>query len=134
MAFTAFQTTDFVHGDLLALVFGLEFVVHFSVITVGFRFYFGLAVAIDAPSHGQFGILVHLIHGFNRTVARLAFYPTSSNVLSVIEISQIRQVVDAHPFDGFLFITFDVSTLFSIPTDGLVNFCNLRRTLPPYFN
>ena len=90
MTFTAFQTTDLVHGDLLALVLGLQFVVHFCVVTVGLRFHFRFTVAIDAPPHGQLGILVDFIHGLHRAVARLAFNTTCRNGLCVVEIGQVR--------------------------------------------
>ena len=42
-------------------------------------------------------MLVHLFHFFNRTVTSLALRPTRIDVLGMIEIGQVRQVVDATP-------------------------------------
>ncbi len=58
----------------------------------------GISVTIDAPSHGQFLCLVHLLHLVNSTVAANAT-DTASDVSGVIEVNKIRETVNANPLD-----------------------------------
>ena len=86
------------------------------------RFDFRLAVAVDTPAHRQFRVLVHHIHFFHRTMAGLAGYLAGCHVLSVVEVGEIRQIVQANPFYGLLLVVLDVGAVLRVPTDGRVKF------------
>ena len=60
-----------------------------------------LAVALQAPAHGEWRKLLDPVHGLHRPVALLAS-DTGKHVLAVIEINKIRKVVDLHPADRAL--------------------------------
>ena len=72
------------------------------VIGVAFRVERRLAVAIDAPAHGQSRILVHDFHILDRTVTSLALNSTYLGVLRVVEVSEVGQVVYTYPLDRLL--------------------------------
>src|ERR1700712_2457363 len=58
-----------------------------------------LAMAAEAPSHGQRRHLTHAVHGLDRPVAALAG-PTRAHVLAVVEVDEVRQVVHLGPAYG----------------------------------
>ena len=60
----------------------------------------GRAVATEAPFHVQRVLAPRERHVADRPVARHAAH-AFFDVNAVIEINKIRQVVDAHPLDGF---------------------------------
>ena len=58
------------------------------------------AVAIDAPAHTEVGVLADLVHLLDGSVAGLALHLPYPDVLRVVEVSEIGEVMDLHPFDG----------------------------------
>ena len=56
-------------------------------------------MAIDTPSHGQVFRLFNNMHVFYLPMAGNTFYLTNAYMLHVVEIGEIRQIMDAYPPD-----------------------------------
>ena len=101
MAFGTIQAAKVGNGQTFVgdgLLEGLGISMNLLVIAI-VQVNLGLAVAINAPTHGELTVLVDLCHFFNGSVTGLALDTGYFVMLVVIEISEIRQIVNAHPFD-----------------------------------
>lgn len=58
------------------------------------------AMAIDAPAHAEVCELAHLIHFLDGSMTGLTLHLPYPYVLRMIEVSQIREVMDLYPLDG----------------------------------
>src|ERR1043166_6934108 len=56
------------------------------------------AMAPQAPAHGQWRLLLDALHPFDAAVTRLAL-DARDHVLTVVEVDEVRQVVDLRPRD-----------------------------------
>ena len=56
------------------------------------------AMAIDAPTHGEWSDLLDSLHPFHRPVTSLARY-ARQHMLAVIEVHEVGKVVNLHPTD-----------------------------------
>src|ERR1035438_3388738 len=81
-------------------------IVH-DIIVIVITFYLnrGCQVAINTPSHRQFGILRYSGHFLNRTMTSLTSNLSNFHVLAVIKVNEILQVMHPHPFYRFWIIT-----------------------------
>jgi len=109
MTFLAFGAADVFHrhGIHLAgtqvlmepLIDVIEFVAFVS--GAGRKVNPGCPVAVDTPAHAEIGELPDLVHLLDRAMTGLALNFSHLDVLGVIEIDEIRQIVDLNPFDRF---------------------------------
>ena len=118
MALGTFRTAD-IFNTYPGTFAGFQFFVQsceFLIVPVFGKLNFGLAVAVDAPSHAQHLYLCDPVHCFDIAMARFTGYLTGINMLCVVEIGVVRQVVYLDPFDRLACFY------------GFVDLFNLRRT------
>lgn len=107
MAFGTIQAAKVGNGQTFVgdgLLEGLGISMNLLVVAI-VQVNLGLAVAINTPTHGELTVLVDLRHFFNGSVTGLALNTGHFVMLVVIKISEIRQIVNTHPFDwgvGFI--------------------------------
>ena len=108
VTFLAFQTTNILHGHTVHFSVP-DIVMEFLINTIEFipgavaiiEIDLGFTMAVHAPSHAQLRELLHLIHFMNGTMAGLALYVSSADVLAMVEINVVGKVVNPFPGDGF---------------------------------
>jgi hypothetical protein len=90
-------------GQLLSDFFLIRggFPIHVENLVSGAEVLFGVAVAIEAPLHGQRRSLENERHLVDRTVARRTAN-SLVNVNGVVEVDVIGQAVDLDPLDGLI--------------------------------
>ena len=123
VALTAFESAHLSRRQLVDTILLGQFRVNFGVILVALHFDIGLSVAIHAPPHGQRRELLHEFIFLNRSVTGLTLDSGNGNVLRVVEVSKIRQVVDAHPFNRLRFACVFLSCF--VPPYGIIEFLDL---------
>src|SRR5258705_9033714 len=106
MTLLAFGSTNFFNRNAIVFMI-LYIVVKFFVNIIKFvamalviiKLNVCCTMAIDTPSHAQVGKLFNLIHFLNFTMTGLTLNPANFYVLGMIEISQVRQVMNLYPFN-----------------------------------
>src|SRR5690606_4605316 len=102
MALSTLQTTDvFYFQSIFRVRMNLNQLI---IISIAFGGDFGLSVTVYTPPHGKRTMLSDNFHFLDRTMTSLAFDLSHYYVLRVIEISQIRKIVNPHPLDRLIII------------------------------
>ena len=99
MTLRTFQTANISHLQSSLILLPVQ-LYEFVVVSVSFRIYVRLTVAVDTPTHRKRRALLHDLHFLNFAVTLLALQSRYVYVLRVIEVGQIGQVMNPYPFNG----------------------------------